>query len=91
MGQNQLIQNPLQFNSIQELITAVLNLIVEIGRPLLVLAFVYVGFMFVKARGKPEEIGKAHTAFFYTVIGAALILGAFVISAVIQNTVAQLQ
>ncbi len=86
-----IIQNPLQFNTIQELIAAVLNLIVTLGTPLLVLAFVYVGFLFVHARGNEQELSKAKQAFFWTVIGAALVLGAFVISEVIQNTISQLQ
>lgn len=89
--QGALIENPLKFNSIAELINAVLGLVVNLGTPLLVLAFVYVGFLFVYARGNETELAKAKQAFFWTVIGAALVLGAFVISAVIQNTIAELQ
>lgn len=90
-GQGGFIQNPLKVNSIAELIAVVLNLIVSLGTPILVLAFVYVGFLFVAARGNEQGLTKAKSAFFYTVIGAALVLGAFVISEVIQNTVSQLQ
>ena len=85
------IQNPLNVDSIAELIAVVLNLIVNLGTPILVLAFVYVGFLFVVARGNEQGLTKAKDAFLYTVIGAALVLGAFVISEVIQNTVGQLQ
>lgn len=85
------IENPLKVNTISELIAAVLDLIVRIGTPLLVLAFVYVGFLFVAARGNEDGLTKAKSAFLYTAIGAALVLGAFVISEVIQNTISQLQ
>ena len=91
VGGGPLIENPLKFNSIAELINAVLELIVNLGTPLLILAFVYVGFLFVLARGNDSELTNAKRAFFWTVIGAALVLGAFVISAVIQNTINQLQ
>ncbi len=89
--QGAIIENPLKFGTIAELIDAVLQLIISIGTPLLVLAFVYVGFLFVTAQGNEQGVTKAKQAFFYTAIGAALVLGAFVISEVIQNTVTQLQ
>lgn len=85
-----IIENPLNVDSIAELIAAVLNLIIQLGTPLLVLAFVYVGYLFVSARGNDQKLVQAKTALLYVVIGAALVLGAFVISTVIQNTVDQL-
>ena len=84
------IENPIQADTIQELVHVILNAVVQIGSVVLVVMVVYTGFLIVKARGKEDEITKAKNAFLWTVIGAAIVLGAFVISEVIQATVRQL-
>lgn len=61
-----------------------------IGVPIVVLAIIYCGFLFVKAMGNPEEISKAKNALLYTVIGAALLLGCFVLANAIAGTVAEI-
>ncbi len=78
------------YRSVPGLINAVLELIVQIGSVVLVIAVVMAGFQYVKARGNPGEIEKAHQTILYTLIGAAIVLGAFVISEGIQATVSQL-
>lgn len=84
------IENPLKFKSIQELIKGILDVVVLIGFPILVMVFIWVGFMYVKAQGKPEDIKTANNAFLWTSIGAGVILGAKVISEVLQNTINQI-
>ena len=75
--------NPLGVNSLPELLNAILKGVVQIGSILLVLAIVYVGFLFVFARGDTEQIRNARNALLWTVIGGILLLGAQTISMVI--------
>ena len=82
--------NPLGVNSLPELLNAILKGVVQIGSILLVLAIVYVGFLFVFARGDTEQIKNARNALLWTVIGGILLLGAQAISMVIQATVQNL-
>lgn len=85
------ITNPLTgVTSITQLLDKILEAVVLIGVPVLVMAVIYVGFMFVKAQGEPAELKTAREAFFWTVIGAGVVLGAKVISLVIKETVTNL-
>ncbi|HEY0010435.1 MAG TPA: pilin [Candidatus Paceibacterota bacterium] len=81
-----MLTNPLKVDSIEELLDIVLKAVVRIGSIILVLALVWVGFLFVAARGNPEGVSKARTAFFWTIIGGLILLGATAISGVIQST-----
>lgn len=84
------LQNPLQFDSLPELLHAILAAVVELGTIVLGIMLVYVGFLFVSARGNPEEISKARSALIWTLIGGLILLGAEAISLVIQSTVASI-
>jgi hypothetical protein len=82
------LTNPLNsINSLPELLTAILKGVVEIGAIFLTLMIVYVGFLFVAARGNEEKIRSARDALMWTVIGGLILLGAEAISLVIQATV----
>jgi len=87
------IDNPLGsgITDIPSFIEALINIILIVGIPIVVLAIIYTGFLFVQAQGNPEEITKAKKAFLYTVIGAALLLGAFVIARAIGATVDEIK
>ncbi len=84
------LQNPLKVDNLQDFLKTILAGIVEIGSIFLVLMLVYVGFLFVIARGNPEKIQTARSALVWTVIGGLLLLGAEAISLVIQSTVSTL-
>jgi len=85
------LPNPLGgTNSLTQLLMGILNAVIKIGIPVLVVAVVYVGFMFVRAQGKPEEIKTAGKAFFYTLIGAGVVMGAKVLSLALCETVKNL-
>lgn len=71
---------------IQTLLTGVL----KIGIPVVALAIIYCGFLFVAARGKPEALTKAKSALLYTLIGAGVLLGSWAIAEMISNTVLSL-
>ncbi len=82
------ITNPLTgVNSIPALIQIILEGVLKIGIPIIALAIIYSGFLFVSAQGKPEAITKAKNAFMYTLIGAAILLGSWAIAKLISETV----
>lgn len=66
------------------------QVILPIGGVIAVLAFIFTGFKYVMAKGKPDKIQEANRALLYTAIGTAILLGAWVIANVIGNTVNQL-
>ena len=84
-------ENPIGFDTLREFLEAILNVILAIAFPLIVLAIIYTGFLFVSARGNTEKLGTAKTALVWTVIGAMIILGAFVFSRAISETVEDIQ
>ena len=85
------ILNPLNVSSIQDFIAKILEVVVQVGLPVLVVSFVYVGYLFVQARGNPEGLKTAKGALVSTVIGAAIVLGAFIISTAISTTINNLK
>ncbi len=85
--------NPLGPNgpkSIPALIETLLKGAIKIGIPIIALAIVYCGFLFVAARGNSEKLGKAKDALLYTCIGAAILLGSWALATMIQATVSGL-
>ena len=87
------ICNPLEssnINSISDYIHTFLTKALELGIPVVALAVIYCGFLFVAARGNSEKLTKAKAALLYTLIGAAILLGAWAIATLLQNTVGAL-
>ena len=89
-GPSGTLPNPLNANTIPEFIASILNIVVQIGVPIVALFIIYSGFLFVKARGNPEELKTAKTAIVWTLIGAAILLGASVLADVIGGTISDL-
>lgn len=82
------ILNPLTTTStLPDLIKTILEGALKIGIPIVALAIIYCGFLFVFARGNPEKLTKARDALLYTLIGAAILLGAWAIAKMISATV----
>ena len=85
------LKNPLGTTAdIPSFIQKVLDGMVILLTPVIVVMFLWTGFSFVKAQGKPEDISKDKEALLYTIIGAALVLGAKGLSLVIGATISQL-
>ena len=83
-----IIDNPLKdITSIPGFIYAVLDLIVMIVTPLIAVFLMYAGFLYVSAAGNEAKIAKAHSVFLWTVIGAAVALGAKIFSFAVQGTI----
>jgi hypothetical protein len=83
------IKNPLNVNSIQDLISAALKFVVNLLAIAGVVYIIWTGFLFVKAQGNPKELETAKKSFFNAIIGMAIILGAWAIATAIANTINQ--
>jgi Type IV secretion system pilin len=85
------IQNPLSsaYCTIPAFIAGFLQVMVEIGLPIVALFLLIAGYQFIAAGGNPDKLAKAKENFVYVIIGMLLILGAWVIATLIGNTVSQ--
>jgi hypothetical protein len=81
------ICNPIKADTIDQFISDFLNGALKFGLPIITLAVIYCGFLFVEARGNPEKITKAKEALLYTLIGAAILLGSWAIAHLVSSTV----
>lgn len=85
------LDNPLgnKVDNLPSFIYMILDIVFQIGAVFAVMILMYVGFMFVSARGDPEKLVTARRAFLYTVIGIGLLLGGKLVASVIENTISQ--
>jgi len=93
------LQNPLCQNTgdgtvcsspigtVTEFIERILNIVIMIGIPIVVLALIWAGFLYVKAQGSPDKITEAHKTLLWTIVGAALLMGSWAIANAIKETV----
>lgn len=65
----------------------VTDIVLPIGGLVSVIYIILAGFKFVTAQGDEKKIGDARRALLYGAIGAAIVLGAWVIVQVIQTTI----
>lgn len=85
------VKNPLgDKKEIKDIVAAILKIIAEIALPIVIVMVIYSGFLYVIARGKPEAIAKAHKSLTWTLIGAAILLGAQLISTVLIETISNI-
>jgi len=86
------ICNPLKgSNNLYEFIKNVVdNVVLPIGGVVAVLAIIYSGYLFVTAVGNEEKLKTAKMTLWYSVIGTAILLGAWVIATGIEATINQL-
>ena len=82
------IINPLATtNTLPDFIAKILNDAVKVGIPIVALAIIYCGFLFVSARGNSEKLTKAKEALLWTLVGAAILLGGLTIATIITSTI----
>ncbi len=79
--------NPIKVQSFPLLIKTILEAMIKIGIPIIALAIIYSGFLFVTARGNTEQLKNAKRSLTYTLIGGAVLLGSWTIAQVISETV----
>jgi hypothetical protein len=83
--------DPLGNTSITNIVAKLMKIVIDIGSVVAVLAFIYVGYLFVEARGNTSKLDKAKENLRYTVIGVAILLGASIIANTITTTVTNIK
>ncbi len=83
------IINPIsdKATTINGFIKILLEGVLRIGIPIVALAIIYCGFLFVSAQGNTEKLKTAKESLLYTIIGAAILLGSWAIAQLITETV----
>lgn len=81
------LQNPIKSKTFSDLIATLISSVVYILSPFLVLAFIYIGFLFVQAQGNETKLEEAKSAFLWTVVGAFILMSAWGFSKIIESTV----
>ena len=86
------VKNPLgsKFENLNSFVKTLLEGLIKILIPVIALAIIYAGLLFVTARGNTEKITTAKNALLYGVIGAGLVLGAWALAQLISDTVIKL-
>ena len=79
------LKNPLKSNTFADLIKNIAKIVAQIGFPIAVLAIIYSGFLFVTARGNEKQLEDAKRTFLWTIIGTAILLGAWAIAIAVQT------
>lgn len=83
--------NPLKYDSIPAFLSALLDIVTIIMMPIIVVAIIYGGFLFIKAQGNETELTKVKSTFLWVLIGALLVLGASTLSRAIEGTVNEIK
>ncbi len=74
--------------TLQTFLYALLDkVVIPLGAIVVVFSIILAGYKYITAQGDPKAISAAHQQLTWTAIGAAVLLGAKVISMVITNTV----
>lgn len=84
------LENPLQAGSLQDFLSQLVDAVVILSIPIIVFFIIYAGFTFVTSGGDTSKIEKAKKTALYTIIGAAIILGASLIASILEGTAANL-
>ncbi len=80
--------NPLgSTRTLPELIDGILRIVLTIGIPVIALAIIYSGFKFVMAQGNATALQEARRNLLYVLIGAGILLGAYVIAEAVVGTI----
>ena len=77
--------NPLAANTFAELVKSLANALVAIAIPFVVIFLIWSGFLFVSARGNEQQITKAKQTFYWTILGAAVVVGAYALASAVVH------
>jgi hypothetical protein len=86
-GTTNTLVNPINVSSLDGLVSKILGIAIIVAVPIAALLIIYAGFMYVLAQGDPKKVATAHQILLWTVVGIAIILGAWAMVQIIQGTV----
>lgn len=86
------IENPLgDKKDLTQIFSSVLNSLTDIILIIVVIMIIYAGFKYVLAVGNSDKIKDAHKNLTWTLIGAAILLGAQLIANIVITTISNIQ
>lgn len=79
------IENPIKYNTVTEVVDAIITFIMIVSFPLLTGAVLYGGFLMIAAAGDPAKFHKGWQTIVYAIVGFIVVLLAKGIVMAIQN------
>lgn len=81
------LQNPLAgtIDTLPQLLQKIVYIFMRIAVPLIAMAILYSGFLFVTAQGRDDQLKKAKATFTLAVIGGLVLLGAYLLAEAIRD------
>ena len=81
------LTNPLAgtIDNIPQLFQKIIYIVIKIGIPLVAIAILYSGFLFVTARGRDEQLKTAKNVLLFAVIGGLLLLASWLVAEAIRD------
>jgi hypothetical protein len=64
----------------------ILEVVMKIGVPIVAIAIIYTGYLFIAAQGNEKKLEEAKQAIVWVFVGAVILLGAYVIAQALQGT-----
>lgn len=88
LGPDAKLKNPFKaLGSFEKIASAFLTgIVIPVGIPVLAIAIMYTGFLFVAARGNPKKLDDAKKAALWTAVGGFIMLGSLTIVRILQST-----
>lgn len=77
--------NPLTSQSFEALVQSLANWVAAIALPIAAIFIIYSGFLFVTAGGNQSKLDAAKTTFYWTIIGTAVVVGAWTLATAIVD------
>jgi hypothetical protein len=84
------LENFIKIDKVEDLLTAILQIFIIVATPIIVIAIIYAGFLYVTARGNAEQVQRSTRALTYAIIGGLLVLGAVAVSQILADTIGAL-
>ncbi len=81
------IENPLKYNTIEELIEAIINFLFTLALIVVPLVIVVAGYFFIVSAGDPVKVSKAKNMVIYALVGLLIIATSKGIIAVIDKVI----
>jgi hypothetical protein len=77
--------NPINSDSFEALVLSLAQWVAAIALPIAAIFIIYSGYLFVTAGGNQSKIDAAKTTFYWTIIGTAIVVGAWALAAAIVD------
>jgi hypothetical protein len=81
------IKNPLKYDTIEQLINAIINFLFTLALVVVPLVIVVAGYFFITSEGDPVKVAKARQMVIYALVGLLIIAASKGIIAVIEKVI----